>query len=65
MKTRFLIYLLLILLLLWLFKPARVWSEAKRMWSQRELMVRTLVVLIVLYFVYGLYSLYQQGWFAR
>jgi hypothetical protein len=62
MRVRVLFLLLVLLLLIWLFKPANAWSEAKRMWSQRELMLRVLVVIIVLYMVYGVYELYQRGW---
>jgi hypothetical protein len=62
MKTRTLFLLLIILGLIWLFKPANAWAEARRMWAQRELMLRTLVVVIVLYLLYGVYELYQRGW---
>ena len=56
--------LLVIVLLVWLFKPSTVWRELKRMWSQRELMLRTLVVIILIYLAYGFYELYERGWFT-
>jgi putative effector of murein hydrolase len=62
MRTRTLFLLLIVLLLFWLFKPANAWGEAKRMWAQRELLVRTLVVIIIIYMAYGVYQLYQRGW---
>ena len=64
MKTRILFLFLILLGMIWFFKPANVWSEARRMWAQRELLLRTLVVIIVLYLLYGIYELYQQGWLS-
>lgn len=62
MKTRTLFLLLVLVVLIWLFKPAQVWGEARRMWRQRELMLKVLVAMIVLYLLYGVYELYEQGW---
>ncbi|RIK45013.1 MAG: hypothetical protein DCC55_00605 [Chloroflexi bacterium] len=62
MKTRTLFLLLVLVVLLWLFKPAQVWGEARRMWRQRELMLKVLVAMIVLYLLYGMYELYERGW---
>ena len=54
--------MIIALLLVWFFKPSNAWAEAKRMWSQRELMLRTLVVIIMIYLAYGIYQLYERGW---
>jgi len=62
MRIRTLFLLLIVLLMFWLFKPANAWGEARRMWAQRELLVRVLVVIIMLYMAYGVYQLYQRGW---
>lgn len=64
MNVRRTLFLLTILVLIWLLRPGQVWSESKRMWTQRELILRTLVVIVILYFAYGLYELYQRGWFS-
>jgi hypothetical protein len=37
-------------------RPGTAWQEGKRIWSQRELIVRLLVVMIALYFAYGIYE---------
>ncbi len=54
-------WLLVLLLLILIFKPSGLWKEMKRIWAQRELVLRILVTVIVLYFLYGLYSLYARG----
>jgi hypothetical protein len=64
MNVRRTLFLLLVLALIWLLRPSSMWNESKRMWAQRELLLRVLVVIIVLYFGYGLYELYRTGWFA-
>jgi len=56
--------ILLLIILFWLFTPKTVWREAQRLWAQRDLMLRTLVVIIIVYFVYGIYELHQRGWFS-
>jgi hypothetical protein len=62
MNARRIFLLLLILLLIWMMRPGQVWQEGKRIWSQRELVVRLLVIMIGLYFAYGVYELYNRGW---
>jgi hypothetical protein len=62
MKLRTLFLLIVLIVLIWLFKPKNAWGEVRRMWAQRELMLRTLVVIIVVYLLYGFYELYQRGW---
>jgi hypothetical protein len=62
MNARRTFLLLLILLLVFFMRPGTMWQEGKRMWSQRELIVRLLVFMIGLYFAYGLYELYTRGW---
>ena len=62
MKLRTVLLLIILAMLIWLFKPANAMSEAKRLWRQRDLMLRTLVVIIMIYFIYGFYELYQRGW---
>jgi hypothetical protein len=64
MNGRRFLFLFLVLICFWVFKPAKMWDESKRIWAQRELILRILVTLIVAYFAYGLYELYRQGWFA-
>jgi hypothetical protein len=61
MKLRTLLLLVMLITLAWLFKPANATAEAKRLWRQRDLMLRTLVVIILVYLVYGFYELYQRG----
>ncbi len=61
MRTRTLLLLIIVLVLLWRFKPTKAWGELKRMWAQRELLLGTLVVIIAIYMAYGFYQLYQRG----
>jgi hypothetical protein len=63
MNIRRFLFWLLIIALIWLFRPVAVWGEFQRIWAQRELILRVLVICITLYFAYGIYSLYSQGWF--
>jgi hypothetical protein len=59
-SNRWLLWLLLLLIIV-LMRPSGMWQEMKRMWTQRELLLRVLVVMIGIYFLYGLYSMYQRG----
>jgi hypothetical protein len=59
-SSRWLLWLLLLLIIV-LMRPSGLWQELKRMWAQRELLLRVLVVMIGIYFLYGLYSMYQRG----
>jgi cadmium resistance protein CadD (predicted permease) len=61
MNLRRTLFLLLIVALIWLFRPAGTWNELQRIWERRELVLRALVFIILVYFLYGLYSLYEQG----
>lgn len=63
MNLRRILFLLLIVTLIWLFRPAGVRNELQRIWSRREIVLRALVVMILVYFVYGLFLLYEQGYF--
>ena len=65
MNLRRILFLVLIVTLIWLFRPAATWSELERIWARREIVLRALVVIILVYFVYGLYSLYGQGYFEQ
>lgn len=65
MNLRRILFLVLIVALIWLFRPAATWSELERIWARREIVLRALVVMILIYFAYGLYSLYSQGYFER
>lgn len=58
------IYLFLIIVLLWFYLgPRGLWKEFRRIWSQRERVLRMLVVVIGLYLIYGIYTIYAQGTF--
>lgn len=58
-RTWFLLVVLLFLILL--VKPGKLWAEMKRIWSQRDIILRLLVLIVGLYFLYGVYRLYSQG----
>jgi hypothetical protein len=61
MSSRTWFLLIVVLFLLLLFKPGTLWAEMKRIWSQREIILRFLVIIVGLYFLYGVYRLYSQG----
>lgn len=61
MSSRGWFLLIVLLFLVLLIKPGTLWSELKRMWSQREIITRLLVLIVGLYFLYGVYRLYTQG----
>lgn len=57
---RFLLLVILILVLV-LYRGRGVWRELKRIWGQRDYVLKVLVLAIGIYLVYGLYSMYQRG----
>lgn len=62
-SRRFLLTVIIILLLYSVIKPAATWQEARRMWSQRDRILRVLVTVISVYFLYGLFQLWaRQGY---
>ncbi|MEZ4861900.1 MAG: hypothetical protein R3C14_11350 [Caldilineaceae bacterium] len=63
MNLRRLVTFIVIILLIAIFRPSGFWQELKRIWAQREIIIRLLSGLVILYLLYGLYSLYQQGRF--
>ncbi|MCC9078618.1 hypothetical protein FKZ61_021195 [Litorilinea aerophila] len=66
MNMRRWLLLLLILLLVLVYKPRGLWQEFRRIYSQRDTVLKVLVFVIAIYFLYGLYSMYERGmlpWF--
>lgn len=57
---RFLLVLALIIILVF-YKGRGVWRELKRVWGQRDYVLKVLVVAIGIYLIYGVYSMYQRG----
>jgi hypothetical protein len=60
MDLRRLLILLVLLLVVFAFKPLGVWAYLQRLWARRDLIVGTLFIIIVLYLAYGLYTMYRQ-----
>jgi hypothetical protein len=60
MDFRRLFLLLILLALVFVFKPLGGWAYLKRIWARRELIVGTLFVIIIIYLAYGLLTMYQQ-----
>jgi hypothetical protein len=60
MDFRRLLFLLVLLAIVILFKPLGVWDYFQRIWARRELIVGTLFTIIVLYLAYGVYTMYHQ-----
>ena len=65
MTIRRLIFFIVIILLLAIFRPSGFWNELKRMWEQRETITRILFFIVMAYLSYGIYQLYRDGWLAR
>lgn len=65
MTIRRLIFFIVIILLLAIFRPSGFWNELKRMWEQRETITRILFFMVMVYLLYGIYQLYTEGWLER
>ena len=65
MTIRRLIFFIVIILLLAIFRPSGFWNELKRMWEQRETITRILFFMTMAYLLYGIYQLYTEGWLDR
>ena len=65
MTIRRLIFFIVIILLLAIFRPSGFWNELKRMWEQRETIKRILFFMVMAYLLYGIYQLYTEGWLDR
>lgn len=65
MTIRRLIFFIVIILLLAIFRPSGFWNELKRMWEQRETITRILFFMVMVYLLYGIYQLYTEGWLDR
>lgn len=65
MTIRRLIFFIVIILLLAIFRPSGFWNELKRMWEQRETITRILFFMVMAYLLYGIYQLYTEGWLDR
>jgi len=61
MNIRRIFFLLVILGLVFLFKPKATMSEAQRVWSQRDWILYVLVTAVGIYLIYGLYGLYLRS----
>ena len=64
MKFGRLTLLLLIILILFLMKPGTFISESKRLWEQRDRVLRVIVFVLGIYLLYGFYSMYARGMFS-
>lgn len=61
MTFKRLLLLLLLAVLIVLIKPSILWDEASRIWSQRETILRLLVLVVGLYLLYGLYTIWSAN----
>ena len=61
MSLRRLIFVLLLLIIVLLWKPSGAWTQSKVMWEQRDRFLRVAVVVLAIYMIYGFYQLYRQG----
>jgi hypothetical protein len=53
--------LILLIIVVTLYRPRGVWREVKRLWGQRDYLLKVLFVVVSIYFVYGLYNMYERG----
>lgn len=60
MDSRRILILLVLLALLFIFKPLGVWAYFRRIWERRDLIVGTLFFIIIAYLAYGLFTMYQR-----
>lgn len=65
MNFRRFVTVLIIILLIFIFRPSGFWRELQRIWAQRETITRILTVLVLSYLAYGIYQLYSEGWLAH
>jgi hypothetical protein len=56
---RRLLVLLALIILLLLLKPRWLWRELNRIWSQRETIIRLLMIVIAVYLLYGVYTIWM------
>ena len=61
MSMRRLLFLLLVLIIILLWKPSGAWAQSKIMWEQRDRFLRVAVFVLAIYLIYGFYQLYRQG----
>jgi hypothetical protein len=61
MNARTLLLLIVVLLLVTLYRPRGAWREFKRLWGQREYIVKVIATVVGIYFLYGLFTMYQRG----
>jgi hypothetical protein len=59
MRTLLLIILLIVIVTV--YRPRGVWTEAKRVWGRRDYVLRVVVVIVGIYALYGLYNMYERG----
>jgi hypothetical protein len=55
------LFLVLILIIILLWKPSGAWAQTKAAWAQRDRFLRVAVIVLVIYMIYGFYRFYQQG----
>jgi hypothetical protein len=58
---RTLLVIILIIVIITVYRPQRVWREVLRAWGQRDYVLRVVVVVVAIYLLYGLYNMYERG----
>ena len=58
---RTLLLIILAIVIVTVYRPRGVWREVKRLWGQRDYLLRVIVVVVGIYFLYGLYNMYERG----
>lgn len=63
MGIRRFVLLLLLIALIALAKPLKVWDALRRAWDRRNLVLGTILFALAIYVLYGLYTLYTERLF--
>ena len=58
---RTLLLIILVIVVVTVYRPQRVWREAMRVWGRRDYVLKVTVVVVGIYLLYGLYNMYERG----
>lgn len=58
---RTLLLIILVIVVMTVYRPQRVWREVMRIWGRRDYVLRVTVVVVGIYLLYGLYNMYERG----
>lgn len=61
MNTVRILLVIIVALVVVIYYPRGVWRELKRLWAQRDWLLRVFVLGVGIYLLVGVYRMYQRG----